>query len=87
MQPKEGMNKTPSRCEEQVSEWNKVRDVKNVKKQIRKGRKFGCVCKEGRKIMINVRDARSSRYKGPSYLFRWEESLCLMGRQSAVWAW
>lgn len=37
--------------------------------------------------MINVRDAWPNGYKGPSYLFRWEEILSLMGRQSAVWAW
>lgn len=52
MQPKEGMNKTPSRCEEQVSEWNKVQNVKNVKKQICKGRKFGCAVRASAIIML-----------------------------------
>jgi predicted oxidoreductase len=38
--PNEGMNKTPSKCEEQVSEWNKIQKVKKAEKQICKGRKF-----------------------------------------------
>lgn len=54
--PKEGMNKTPSKCGEQVSGWNKVQ---NVKKQKCKGRKFWVYGEGIRHYDVVRRDVKS----------------------------